>query len=329
MDYDLIYTDAYGRELGIAKFYEGDFTIGRHNDFELKIPKSIGITQNCYLMIDETEYGGVVDGVERATFRKHDIASGRTWHGILESSILMPDSGQRYVVVSGELNGIAKNLISRQGLDFCFAADSADSGFRVTNYICLDFEGNRYADFYSALRRMAKSVGAKLKIRYDGALRKAVLSFVPIGDYVDDGLDGDRAEFVISTTRPYNEAIALGPGEYENRMVLRVFADADGNVGDKQTIFGVGRKAKVYDNPNAEDREALHQYAIDWLKDLQKDLKSCSITGAVESKYDIDDIVGAISIEDGERVITTIAEKVAAKKKGKNLRFTTKTALEN
>ena len=61
---DVIWADRFGREKGYVGKVAGDFTIGTENTFALKVESSAGISQDCYLMIDGTEYGGIVDGVE-------------------------------------------------------------------------------------------------------------------------------------------------------------------------------------------------------------------------------------------------------------------------
>ena len=63
---DVIWADRFGREKGYVGKVAGDFTIGTENTFALKVESSAGISQDCYLMIDGTEYGGIVDGVQVA-----------------------------------------------------------------------------------------------------------------------------------------------------------------------------------------------------------------------------------------------------------------------
>ena len=56
---DVIWADRFGREKGYVGKVAGDFTIGTENTFALKVESSAGISQDCYLMIDGTEYGGM------------------------------------------------------------------------------------------------------------------------------------------------------------------------------------------------------------------------------------------------------------------------------
>ena len=303
---DVIYADEYGREQGILEWASGDFVIGRKNNFELKVPSNLGIKQDYLLMIDGSEYGGIVDGIEVDTTKDYITTTGRTWHGILETSVVIPDEDESHIVVSGECNTIMQWFIDRQGLGTL----------------------ERHADLYTGFRRMLTSVGGRLAIAYDGGLRKAVLSTVPVGNYVDDGMDGDRVDFSMAVKRPYNHLIALGSGELQDRLVRHVYADKDGNVSLTQTIFGAAHKAEVYNNPNCDSAEELIDYAKQSLANYQKELKTCKLVGEQESNYEIDDIVGAVSTEHDMRIVTRIAQKIATLYRN-DMTFETRTELED
>lgn len=301
---DIIYTNAYGKELGILPWAEGDFTIGENNTFELKIPPDLGIEQDCFLMVDGTEYGGIVDDIDIDTTATYVTVSGRTWHGLLEKSPICPDSGSDYYVVSGELNSIIGQILTRQGLTYCMMANPQESGYSVSNYQIY------YNDTYTAIRSLLRSAGCKLSIAYSGAERKAVLSAVKRGEYVDDGIDGDTVDFQIKKTRPVNHLVCLGKGELKDRTRVDVYADENGNVSTTQTLFGVQHKGEIYELSSTED-DSLLDDAMDKLKDYQSDLSSCALKDIDGSKYDIDDIVGGKSTKHGISVTTTIAQKIA------------------
>lgn len=303
---DVVYMDSYGREVGILPWVEGDFTIGKSNTFELKIPKNLNISQDWMLAIDGTEYGGVIDGVEVDTSEDYLLVSGRTWHGVLQESVLRPDSGADYLTVSGDLNTILGNLITRQDKGFCLAANTEASGFTVNNY-----QFDRYIDAYTGIRDLLKSVGCKLNIKYSPSLRKAVLSAVKRGEYIDNGLDGDKVEFIVSKNRPVNHLVGLGKGELKDRTVIDVYADENGNVSTKQTLFGVKHKEETYEAPSTEDSK-LEEDCIKKLEEMQGDLSTCEMKDSDSgSDYDIDDVVGGVYAEQGISVTTYIAQKIA------------------
>lgn len=317
---DLIYTNKNGREMGVLPWAEGDFTIGESNSFELKIPTDIGLEQDCFLMIEGSEYGGIIDGIDIDTTASYTTVSGRTWHGLLEESVICPDSGSDYYVVSGDLNVVIGQILARQDLTEHMMADQNASGYNVSNYQIY------YSDAYTAIRDMLKSVGCKLNIAYSGDKRKAILSAVPRGEYIDDGIDGDRVNFQIKTTRPVNHLVCLGKGELKDRTRVDVYADKDGNVSQTQTLFGVQHKGEIYELSSTEDDKLLED-ATSKLEDYQSDLNSCALKDVDGSKYDIDDIVGGRSTKHNVSATTTIAKKIATVQ-GKRVVEETKTEAE-
>lgn len=323
----VIFADKHLQERGYLPYAEGDFTIGRNNTFELKVSPDYGIAQDSYLMIEGTEYGGIVDDIECDTTQDYITVSGRTWHGILEHSLVKPNAGQTHLVLSGECNAIIKQLIERQQLGFCMVASTDVSGFTVSNWEVsrLGAEMNVYA----VIRSMLRSVGAKLRITYDGGKRKAVLSAVPQGSFVDDGVDGDKQNFVIKQTRPVNHLHCMGVGQGTSRVILDLYANEKGEISQTQSLFGSQHIEDVYESNNSE-YDDLKEQGTKQLQDMQKSLNSCSLVEAGKDIYDIDDIVGATSTRHGVSIVTTIAQK-EAHITGDNtqpIQITTKTALE-
>lgn len=318
---DVVYMDAYGREIGILPWVEGDFTIGKSNSFQLKVPKNLGIEQDYRLAIDGQEYGGIIDGVDIDTSADYMTVSGRTWHGMLQNRIIRPNSGQDYYTVSGDVNTILATLVDRLDLSLCLAATEALSGYTVSNY---QFE--RYVDAYTGIRAMLTSVGCKLRIAYDPSLCRAVLSAVKRGSYIDDGVDGDRLDFQIGKTRPVNHLIGMGKGELKDRAIVDVYADAKGNVSETQTLFGNQLKEETYEAANSE-ADKLKEDTIKKLQEYQKNLSTCEMKDVDGDNYDIDDIVGGVYAEQNITVTTSIAQKIASIK-GKILTVQTNTENE-
>ena len=321
---DVIWADRFGREKGYVGKVAGDFTIGTENTFALKVESSAGISQDCYLMIDGTEYGGIVDGVEIDTSADYVTVSGRTWHGLLASRLVVPDAGQLHYTVSGDLNAVLGELAQRLGLWERMAADESASGISVSNWKFSRASSDM--DAYAGIRAMLRSAGAKLRIRYDSALRKAVLSAVPRGDYTSDGLDGERVDFILRRTRPVNHLHCLGTGEGLERVVVDLYADRAGNVSKTQTITGMALREEVFESSSAEAAE-LAEAGIKRLREMQEDMSECGLKGADDGRYDIDDIVGGTSVEHGESVVTYVAQKIATVT-SRGITYETKTAME-
>ena len=68
----------------------------------------------------------VVDGVEIDTSADYVTVSGRTWHGLLASRLVVPDAGQLHYTVSGDLNAVLGELVQRLGL---WERMAAEEGF--------------------------------------------------------------------------------------------------------------------------------------------------------------------------------------------------------
>lgn len=321
---DVICADQHLHEIGYLRFCEGDIATGVQNSLSLHIPDDLGIDQNWYLMIDGSEFGGIIDDVEIDTTKDHITVEGRTWHGLLEAEPIVPDKGQSHLVLSGDLNDVLGIIIERTGLDYCMTASDQPSGIVVQGYqvsrIASEMNG------YAVSRDVCRYGGAKLKIAYDGALRKVVLSAVPRGEYVDDGIDGDQRDFVLKRKRPTNHLHCMGKGQGVDRITIDLYADEDGVISKTQTLFGPNHKGEVYESPNS-DAADLEEQGRKRLADMQKDKYSCTLLDAANSRYDIDDIVGARSTKRSVEVITSIAVKIA-RINGGNIKYETKTALE-
>ena len=316
----VIYTDAFMREKGFLPWCAGDFVIGKQNDFCLKVPVMDELVQNCYLMIDGMEYGGVIDKIILDTSLTYMEVLGRTWHGILQNRIVEPPAGQSHYTVSGEANEVIGEVLEKLGLGFCMAASNAASGFTVSS-----FTFDRYVDGYTGLCKMLAPLGARLAIAYSGELRRAVVSAVPRGDYRSDGIDGDKVPFTMSVSRPVNHLIALGQGEGAARQVVHVYADARGVVSRTQTLTGIAEKADTYENTNADDDEDLYEDAAKRLREMQDGIESCQLNGAEESSYCVGDIVGATYAPRQKSITAVVVQKQAVISSSGEFTFKTKT----
>lgn len=320
---DVIYADSYGREMGFLPYAQGDFTVGRSNSFQLKVPPGLGIARDWYLMIEGTEFGGLVDGLDVDTSLPYAVAVGRTWSGLLATALVKPPPGQAHRTASGDLNAITQQVIDLLGLGYCMVADSHPSGISAASW-AFTREGEAM-DGYSQLRALYRAHGAKMRIRYDGAIRKAVVGAVPRADYTDDGMDGDKAAFTLRTRRPVNHLHCMGTGEGTARVTVDLYADERGNVSRTQTQFGPAHREQAYDNPAAGEDE-LVEYGTRHLQAEQAERERCGLSGADDGSYDIDDIVGGTSTAHGISVVTTVAMKTAAV--GETITYQTLTEME-
>ena len=201
----------------------------------------------------QRDIGGIIDQIKLNTESGDVMYSGRTWHGILEGKVLCPDTGQDYLVLSGEANTVLKGLITRMGLEELFEADSTDSQITIKSY-----QMDRYIGGYTGIRKMLKAAKAKLKMIYKSG--KVQISAVPLVDYSqDEEWDSTQISAQISKNDfPTNHVICLGKGDLRDRKVIHLYQDAKGNVSKTQSYFGIQEVTEIYDNANTESGYSLH-----------------------------------------------------------------------
>ena len=286
---DLIYTDRQRKDIGVMKDYTFDLAFGTdENDFELTTDLENCCEADGLVYIENTEYGGIIDGLGVTTSEDMLTYKGRTWHGILESKIIQPNGGKAYFRVYGEVNNIIGDVITRCGLSELFIASSENSGLSTDGY-----SFDRYIGAYSGLKKLVESVNGKLKFSYVN--NKVVVSASPLVDYSkDEQFDNDSVEMVVEkATNAINHLICLGKGELAERQVVHLYKDRNGNIGNTQTFFGVKELTAVYDYPNAESVDELTASGIEKFMEYATENKVQMDFAPDEDIYDVGDIVGA------------------------------------
>ena len=332
---DLIYMNADKVDIGVLQNYELDLAYGEdENNFECTMSaKSHCCQAGYYLYMDGTEYGGVIDGIESDTGTDDVIYTGRTWHGILGSKVIVPlQNGEnstsavtirtadasgnslvdRYLIISGDANACIQFVLDRIGVTDMFEAPDNLSGVSINSY-----QFNRYTDAYMGIRKMLASVGLKMKLTYtDG---KVIVSAVERYDYSkDDSFDSDLIDFKVTKKyKTVNHLICLGKGELENRLVIHLYADAEGNISQAQTQFEMDEYTAVYDYSTVESEEELLAYGIEELEKLwSQDELSMDFDESMDA-YDVGDIVGGTDNITGVIATAAITKKIVTIKNGK------------
>lgn len=288
--------------------FELDLAFGSdENSFELTCAADLAPREGQFAYIDATEYGGVVDEAGYEAGRDASglaTCKGRTWHGILAGKRLLPNSGSGYLSVSGKAGAVLASLIARMGLSAVFSAASDDAPVSYTF--------DRFCDAYSGLKALAKANGRKLAMRRKGS--KVELSLPPAVDYADK-VDSDLLDFTLTSVhRCVNHLVCAGEGELEDRAVVHFYADAAGNVGHAQTLFGVDEICALYDYGNA-DEEKLEEEGRKKLKEYQT---RGSIEVDVHDDIDVDvgDVISARDNAHGRTVTATVAKKIVKVSRG-------------
>lgn len=309
---DLIYTNSNRVDQGVLHAYSMDLSYGaEENDFELTVSQSEAVLQTGAVVYCEgTEYGGIIDGMKTSSNAETITYYGRTWHGILNSKVLLPIEGEDYLEASGTGFMLLTLLVARMGLNELFNVTRGE-------YISINlYRFARYCKGYDGFVDMLASGGAKLKIEWKD--RKVQLSAVPIVDYTNYPVDSDMAVLTVERyDNKVNHLICLGRGELAEREVIDLYVDQFGRIGDVKYYTGAQEYVDVYDNSNAESYDELRSEGVKRLKELRDcDTSEIAIIDNPNLIYDIGDIVGATEIRSGIKVSATVTQKIVRIKNG-------------
>ncbi len=304
---DLTYTNAKRVDQGVFLTYALDMSYGAsENDFELMLGvDEAAVEFKSVVYVEGTEYGGMVDAIKASTDGETVTYTGRTWHGIINSKVIQPDSGADYLTVSGDANEVLSFLIARLGLSGLFVADEELSGVNISQY-----QFTRYCKAYDGIRAMLAANGAKLKILWED--RSVHLSAEPIADYTDSPVDGDIATLTVELhDQKVNHLICLGKGELAEREVIHLYVDQFGRIGDVQYYTGLDEITETYEYTTAETTEELKSGGIEYLTELMNNDKAeIAIPETEGLSYDIGDVVGAFEMKSGIKAAAAVTQKI-------------------
>lgn len=306
---DLILAKADGQEECFLP-YDFDIDLGGSNDFQIDLTYAswddrLAIGKKVY--IPGTEFGGVIKNISSATNTGNIFLKGYTWRGYLDKRIISPPSGSDYYTASGELNQIISALVDIPG----FTVSSENTGVSV------NYQFNRYVSVLDGIEAMLKTVGFRLNIEY---IQTQTGGYVSVGAVKAGEFGGYSQDSMIDFTSTddqmgVNHLICLGQGELKNRLVIHLYADADGNISQTQTITGIDEIVETFDNSGAE-QETLLEGGKDRLKDrLSKKSFSAAVKEISEELFIGDTITGSDYIT-GNTVTKPIIEKIVKRSDG-------------
>lgn len=273
------------------------------NDYELVLPDDVAgvVAAHDVWMIDGTEYGGVVDSIQSDVADGANVItfSGRSLQGILSHKILQPDKGQDYLQVSGTVTQVLTQIINRCGVGALFTA--ADNDLQVSGRF------DRYTDAYTGLRKLLASYSCALVSHCVDD--RVVLDAVPLDD-TDGTLDSGSMDFTAKREyRRTNHLIGLGEGELKDRAVSHWYADAEGNVSQKQTLTGLDEVADTYEYTNADETE-LSEKTKEELESRQEGTGTIDVTMRDGTDHNVGDLLSAQDDVTGVSVRATITKKI-------------------
>ncbi|MBS5399431.1 MAG: hypothetical protein KHY08_10050 [Lachnospiraceae bacterium] len=282
------------RELGAVKDANLAVDLNGNRNFSLQIARSYWrpeLTFSSLIYILGTEYGGIIGEVLTDTTLDYVELKGLSWRGRLAKKIIEPPAGSDYKTVSGELHTVMKELIEPE-FDGLFVVSQEDTGVTVSNY-----QFDRYCTLLDGLNKMLKSKGYRLQLSFRREQNEPgylYIEAVPITDYSNRiELSRDcKLNYTMDDKRDgVNHLIVTGKGELQDRNILHLYVQENGEIGTEQYYTGIREITEVYENTSTETEE-LMSAAEDRLRSLAGKKTFKMDVAKLGMDVDIGDIVG-------------------------------------
>lgn len=312
-DMKIIVMKPSGEELGyLDASADLDMDIGDTSDFEIKIPSNTWNEEwygyGCKIAVPDTEYGGIIRDIESATESNEVTLRGPTWRGMLSDKVVKPPEGEEHLVLSGELNDCIRALVGDR-FDGLFSTPWISTDIQVSNWSV-----DRYVTLYDALVKLTNAYGHRLQIRYvepeDLEYGRVEVQSVAINDYSEDleyGEDGDIHVTVRDSRSGVNHLICIGEGEGEERVVIDLYVQEDGTIGENQYYFGLDEIEDVYNYTRA-DADKLRTDGEKRFQEL-RNYKKCGMS-VNDADLDIGDIVSGYDTVTNTSVTKPVTKKI-------------------
>lgn len=248
------------RELSAVRDANLTVDLNGNRDFSLQIARSYwrpDLTFSSLIYIPGTEYGGIIGEVLTDTTLDYVELKGLSWRGRLAKKIIEPPAGSDYKVVSGELHTVMKSLIEPE-FDGLFVVSAEDTGVTVSNY-----QFDRYCTLLDGLNKMLKSKGCRLQLSFRREQNEPgylYIEAVPITDFSERiELSRDcKLNYTMDDKRDgVNHLIVTGKGELQDRNILHLYVQENGEIGTEQYYTGLQEIAEVYENTSTETDELM------------------------------------------------------------------------
>lgn len=308
----LTVADSRGEEIGfVRENIDFDLDIGGTYDFELRLDMNVWNKEkfwyNHLLFVPGTEYGGIIEDLEVITRTNEIVFRGDTWRGMLLRKVVEPPPNAENIVLNGELNDVIRSLIGNS-FEELFEVEEENTGIIVNNWTV-----DRYVLLYDAVMKLLEHYGYRLQIAYvqgeNLEAGKVRLQALPITDWSNE-IEYSQDSKLHFDIRDYrygiNHLVCAGKGQNEERIILHLYVQGDGSIGQKQFYFGLQERAAVYEFTSA-DKDSLLDYGVKRLRELQN-YKKINLS-VKDMDLELGDIVGG-----RERVTGTILNKPITRK---------------
>lgn len=319
---ELIYADEAKKDLGIVKNFKLDLAFGKdENNFvlEKKLDDEQKLKTNYWVYVENSEIGGIIDGFKIDTKAKKIKYYGRTFQGILNSFVIIPDDDKDYLEFDEESSlfdviGTSIDVFMFGGTEY-LKFDKNLLDLKNTK-LQKKYRFDRYVKLYDGLEKFCKEYKLKLKFYIKNGI--FFVSCEKNKDYSQDEFSSIVYDFIIDNKENfYNLFICLGKGKLKERSIFYLFFDKNGHLYDKansiEKMWDIVRKNKiipyiyVYDYANAESENDLIESAKKKYAELKKSEIKLNFKNV--DFLDIGDFVGA-----REEITKTYIKKRIVKK---------------
>lgn len=298
----IVIADTSMNKLGVYTDFALDLETGTgtRNDFELS---GIPASGNNLVWIPGTELGGIIssDNPKKDATGESISYSGTTWRGMLDQFITRPPAGIDHLQLSGSVQNSIQTLFTNAGCSSPFVIDPGDEAI-------VSYTVSRFATLYEALVGMLASVGLVLNITAtDDGVHISAKTPAQHSDNVSF-----RAE---RGFRPVNHLVVLGKGELQQREIVDLYADANGNVSTTQTLTGIYEVAETYEQSALTGAELTHA-GKSKLKEYQEQRNQVTISNDENLSFEIGDEIQAEAPKFGILAKASITGLVAKHSRG-------------
>ena len=324
---DLIYTgigdesvnsmDFY--ELGVLHTHSFDLSFGAsENNFELSLGvHEPALDMGSFIYVPGTEYGGIVDGLKTNSATGSRSYFGRTWHGLLNNSVLLESLTVQNVDLNEAIRLFLANLNCVCNRFYPGIYFVGNSGIQISSYTF-----PRFSRGYEGLIKMLRKHGAKLKFKpYDEIVQ---VYAEPIVDYTSQAMDNDLLDLKIERcANRVNHLICLGSGQGEERLVRHIYAVEPEPGHELEESFYEDavqswpmyedhrNRTEIYDYPNAADMNELYMSGVEKLIELRGVNRiETDVKEGTGFEYDIGDIIHGRDTITGNFVREVVTQKI-------------------
>lgn len=320
---ELTFTDTNFRDVGVIEPYDGDFAWGNNeNDFSIDVAGDNVPEVGSMIYAEGSDLGGLVTGYKSDVGAEAFSIVGHTWTGVLNRRVMGPDYGQAYLTLSGDITECVSQLIARAGMGELFVVNPSQVGVRVTHTFtgsqsAAQQDTGRYMGCWSAMWQLLLETGCKARFAWSDKLKHVVIDVTKRKDYTDNESQMVGVAMVgISTQKTTNHLVCLGKGELENREIVHLYSDTQGNVSQTQTIYGINEIAETYNQSSAETSELIKN-GTKHLKDLWTKSQQVTIkSNSTAQPFDLGDVIGGVDARSHVTAQAVVTKKVASFKQG-------------